>query len=537
MPLEACVDSIDSVVSPFSIEALTDCQRRAIVYIRVSKGREEMYSPEQQLWECQQYAKRKGIQIVDVVEDLDKTGRTFAKRKIAAITERIRSGEAEIVIVWKWSRWGRNNLACQVNLAELEKAGGILCSATEDIDTTTSTGRFARDQLLLIAALQSDQIGDTWRETHARRRRQGRPHDGNERFGYQHCPECRRNPAEPDQWLRCDNCQGILQPDPILGPALAEVYERFVNGETMTVLAREMRDRGIRSIRGKEMTSTDWYQVLDTGFAVGLIRSRTNWQRQYRSRKPHTYDQWHKGLHQPLISTETWEKYKKIRKDAPEHGWTTAPKYISSGFTYCMVPDETGKPCGSQMVASVASSRGRQPQRIFRCARAMRFKTCSGVSVTVKKLERELHEWLKENKKGENLGAEAMRRAAVARRAESGLKNARAQLTAKQEESKRLLSFALKGLVAEDEFRDQKETIEAEVEALRARIAVLGAELTGTGLPTARDFEAFLDLWPKMSVDKRRAGLKRLIGRVEVYKTPGKRPNEVRIVPHWGDSV
>jgi site-specific DNA recombinase len=60
----------------------------------------------------------------------------------------------------------------------------VIESATEQIDTTTSTGRFTRGMLAEMAAFEAERIGDTWREAHSRRVRMGLPKDGKPRFGY-----------------------------------------------------------------------------------------------------------------------------------------------------------------------------------------------------------------------------------------------------------------------------------------------------------------------------------------------------------------
>lgn len=79
----------------------------AIGYVRVSMMREDGVSPEIQKAAVSEWAARRSRVIVDWVEDLDLTGREFAKRKIAAMIERVSRGEAREIAVWKYSRFGQ----------------------------------------------------------------------------------------------------------------------------------------------------------------------------------------------------------------------------------------------------------------------------------------------------------------------------------------------------------------------------------------------------------------------------------------------
>src|SRR5689334_16462611 len=105
---------------------------RAVGYVRVSKAREEMISPELQRHQIERFAVTRGMQVVAIVEDLDETGRSFTRRKVAAMVDAIESGEYSAVILWKWSRWGRNLLDSLIYLAQIERAGGSVHAATED---------------------------------------------------------------------------------------------------------------------------------------------------------------------------------------------------------------------------------------------------------------------------------------------------------------------------------------------------------------------------------------------------------------------
>ncbi|AXG81170.1 recombinase family protein [Streptomyces paludis] len=509
---------------------------RAIVYIRVSTEKEEMQSPEQQLFSCSEYAAKNNITIIGKpVEDLNLTGRESAKRQIASVIERVRAGEADVVLVWKWSRFGRNNYESQVNLRELEKAGGRLVAVTEDFDTTTYHGRFSRDNMLLVADLQSGIIGATWQEAHERRHRKGLPHTGQARFGYQRCPDCRRKEDAPQEYLSCDTCKGVLVVDPARGPALAEAYERFTDGESVAGIAADMAERGIRSLSGTVMKATQWQVVMDSGFGAGLIRWRGP---EYRakhgrqSKKPSTYDNWAAGKHKPVINMATWERYKRRREASKGISWPTSAKYSCSGLLRCQAQNAAGNLCDRRLVASAVLRSGGGDTKIFRCP-DISVKACKGVTVTLRRAEDAILAWLLERSRGQDMGVMAMKRAARRARAVSDIPSVERELTGKRTEGARLLDLYLKALVSEEDFRNKKEELDAEVSHLESRLEVLRLDSGEGVIPSAEDFATLADLWPRMQPAKQRAALGKVVGRINIVKTPGKQYNKIEIIPVW----
>ncbi|MEU1724503.1 recombinase family protein [Nonomuraea sp. NPDC005692] len=75
------------------------------------------------------------------MEDLDVSGRNFQRTIMAAISQAAK-GAAKAILVCKYSRFGRNRMGNQLNLARLETAGGELVSATEEVDGKTAVGKF-----------------------------------------------------------------------------------------------------------------------------------------------------------------------------------------------------------------------------------------------------------------------------------------------------------------------------------------------------------------------------------------------------------
>ena len=112
------------------------------------------------------------------IEELDVSGRGFGRKGVQRAIGMIRDGAVRRVYVWKYSRFGRNATLVGVHVGEMEAAGGQLVSATEEIDARSAAGKFARGMLWRVDEFVSDNIGEQWKEAHARRRRNGLPHNG-----------------------------------------------------------------------------------------------------------------------------------------------------------------------------------------------------------------------------------------------------------------------------------------------------------------------------------------------------------------------
>ena len=170
------------------LAAVPDAPRRGIALIRVSKarGRDDVSSPQLQRTAIADYAAGRGIDVVEWVEALAESAsrsRSPWWRRLEAAVAAVEAGERDVVLVWKDGRAARHRRNWAVALDRIEVAGGTLETATEGLDTTASTGRLARGMLAEMAACESEQKGEVWKETHARRRAQGMPHAGGPRLG------------------------------------------------------------------------------------------------------------------------------------------------------------------------------------------------------------------------------------------------------------------------------------------------------------------------------------------------------------------
>jgi len=335
--------------------------------------REEAISPETQKAAIEGCASRTGRRIIDWIVDLDKSGRNFNRRITKAI-DRVADGEAEEILVWKYSRFGRDRRGNAIYLAKLENAGGRLISATEDVDTTTATGKFTRGMLLEIAAFESDRAGEIWNEAYDHRVRRGLPPFGRPRFGYVRLGRV-QDEDNQDRTRHVKDEKERYVPDPDAGPALAAGYRAYNAGSGFAVIGHNWNDDGFRTAYGNKWRLQAVQEVLDSGFGAGMLHVHDPACR-CKNRARCRQRVYVRGAHDPVITEDEWLQYLTRRKRtsaAPPRA--RSPRYPVTGLVRC-------GHCRSGMVVNGRAS-GRIP--LLCCRRQRDYGDCPGapsVSVT-----------------------------------------------------------------------------------------------------------------------------------------------------------
>jgi DNA invertase Pin-like site-specific DNA recombinase len=516
---------------------------RTIIYIRVSTAREDMISPEVQEHICRKFAISEDMDVIDVVPDLDLSGGDFAKRRIGEIIARVASGAADVVLVYRWDRFGRNLEQSLINLSALEGVGGTAKSATENFDTRTAAGRFARNNMLGLADLQREQIGEGWQRTLARRLRNGLPHNGHPRFGYRLCATCappKPRAANGQRRLRepietCDNCKtGIQIPDPVYGPALTDAYEQYVSGVSMSQLADGMRERGLTTYAGHLMTVDRLQRIMDTGFAAGYVRARSE-SASYQEEPPeaaqeptgvHKLDQFVfvQGAHEALISQETWNKYLEKRR-AGRHGRRdTKAKYPASGLVYC-------GDCSHPDPMRAGLSGGSRNQ-VWRC-QGIQLRTCNHSNVHRDTLDQVILDWIAQCASGERTAYDVASNAvAEAEEAPDESWRWEAQIEKLRKQRKNLIRMMAAEDISREDFLEQRDEIDDEIADAEAQLARCVRPETNPR-PSREVFEGLLKEWPQMPDHLKQAALRSVIGKIIAQRGTLRDPNRYEIVPRW----
>lgn len=492
-----------------NLRAVTDTPRRGVAYLRQSTKKEETISDEIQLAAIKNHAARSGITIVKVIWE-QQTGRIWHKRKgVLEAMRLIEEGEAEVILLWKWSRLSRRKLHWAVAEDKVERLGGSIESATEAVDITTASGRFSRNMLVDVAEFESDRIGEGWKEAHALRRSRGLPATGGPRFGYRHV----REPDQPERYEVVDGEADVVR----------WLVREYLDGTGFNVLAAALNRRGVVTPRGRRWTNRGVYRMLDSGFVAGLL-SRVDFDE--RPVEVGMADRaWDKGAHEAIIDGPTWSAYRRARVArgslAPR---VTTPVHALSGLLVC-------GDCEGPMVRRKDTYKGRPVVR-FRCSRRRQSGDVASVNVTYEQVITAVLAFLERSAADVE---QSVKQAAEVRiltlRASTDAEIASREVV---ELDRQLARLARIMLAADESLEASYKITQAELQrdrkAASERLAL--AEAASQVVPPAATEAAdLLREWNTLAVDRRRTMLKRLVR--EVWVMPAAEGVTVEVDPVW----
>ncbi len=480
-----------------------DCEP-TIAYIRVSRvgDRQVLISPDIQLDSIYVDCRSRGKRVVKIVSDIDKTGRTFLKRSVGQVIEYVKTGIAKSVTVWKWSRWGRNLEYSLAYLSQVQAVGGRVDSATDDIEQKTATGRFSRDMIMRIDQLTSDLIGEGWQAAHARRREAGLPHSGRARFGYLYVSRAMKKAHAG--WEECERCAGgephfVIHP--VEGPRLKLLYEKYNSGNaSLKQLTRDLNADGFRTPLDGNWTPQALGQMLDTGFAAGYLRERSQEmleQIKATGKAPRngltTFDVWRKGAHAALISEDDWTAYKRRRLSQaglPPRARNGA--HAASALVFCEL-------CARRMSTKYP---GRKKAHTWACDNRAAFHPTVSVSITNAALLGVVESWVVEQA-DPAMGGDVVDD--LARRLlKSGGESIRTvdevqrEIEAEVKALDKLILMNARGRISDERFAVVQVDIEEKLGQLREELARLIEPVRASDKPTYEAFGALAERWSEM---------------------------------------
>lgn len=461
-----------------------DVPVRVCLYGRVSMvgGREEIISPDVQLRAGTDGVTTRGWEVVEQIVELDATGRNFIRAGVHRAIEGVERGDWDVVGVYRYDRFGRNVRDSLVNIARVEAAGGEVVSWTEPFDAETAIGRYGRTNLLAIAELQSDLIGESWKAAHRNRVDHGLPHGGFAFLGYTYTAK-------------------HYSPDPATAPIVAELYRRYVAGEGMHRLADWLTALGLpRSAHGVGT-------FLETGFAAGLLHTKAG------DHLP--------GAHEPIIDQTLWEAYRaeRERRRSMHAPRLLTPVTAFSGLVFCDHCD--------RRLQNKGASAGRP---VLGCPN----RDCAGRPyVTVGRVEETALAWLGDydadvaHRAAARAGAAAHRAAARAERDQLARQVARmdaalVNLAKAQADPGMAMPEAV--------YRRARADLLADRDAAQAELDKLGVEVR-VAPPKRALVHGLLAEWDRLTNTERRAVLTPLL-HVRVRRQDGRR-SLVRVIPRW----
>lgn len=463
-------------------------RRRAVALIRVSKEREGMISPENQRYAIEEYAKRENITVIEWVEGIDESGsrkKSAWWARLDHAVSRVEAKEADLLLVWRVDRTARSRVKWAVATDRVESAGGYIESATEPNDRSPA-GRFGRGVLVEHAAFMAESIGATWKETQERRVRHGLTPNGRAQFGYTYSKD-----------------ESRYSIDPVNGPRLADMYRRYLAGESAWSIAQHYTPDATGPVGGAtyephaRWNTAAVLRVLDSGFGAGHISFR---------------GELHPGAHEPVISDAEWMMYQESRAKRRRRPRAERSPYLYSGFLFCH--------CGGSMGGRMDHGYQR-----YACTRSIQYPQHRhpGASLSAGIVDASVDAWIESVADRVNRVQPGSNGLKAVEDRESAIARAITAATGRLDAATiKLLDAAIPQAVY-DRLRVQ---LEAEIAELEEELTRARAQQSVRPVAFVTDLRK---LWPDMTVGRKREALRLLLDRIEVLP-PGSSPR-VTIAP------
>jgi DNA invertase Pin-like site-specific DNA recombinase len=227
---------------------------RAAIYIRVSteEQAEEGFSLEAQEERLKAYCEAQGWDIAGVYADKGHTGRKINTRDAykKMLDER---DQWDTILVMKMDRIHRNSKNFMIMMEDLEKWDKKFTSMQEELDTSTSIGRFVVDMIQRIAQLESEQIGERTYMGMAQKAQTGGLLGFNPPYGY----EISNNDLQ------------IIENE---ATVVREIFSQYQSGESMSSIADSLNSRAVQTRRGGLWTLYSIRQILHNPAYAGYRR-------------------------------------------------------------------------------------------------------------------------------------------------------------------------------------------------------------------------------------------------------------------------
>ena len=208
------------------------------------------------------------------------TNRPALKRILAACE----AGKIDIVVCYKVDRLSRS--LC--DFAELSKKfakwGVAFVSVTQQIDTSTSTGKMMLNLLMTFAEYEREIIGERIRDKMAATRRKGLWAGGCVAIGYT---------------LRDSH----LYPNPDEAPVVQRIFKRYIEVQSCQTIAAELNVDGVRTRKGNIWNKQQIGRILNNYAYVGKINYK---------------GEIIQASHEPIIQQDVWDKvHEYLEANAP----------------------------------------------------------------------------------------------------------------------------------------------------------------------------------------------------------------------------
>jgi site-specific DNA recombinase len=207
--------------------------RRVGIYGRLSKDRDgQSTSIDRQEYECQEYAEKRGWEVVEIYADSNLSGfrPNVVRPAFNRMLEDLEAGRIDTVVIFKLDRLTRQPRQSERMIDLCEKTGAEIHSVTETLDITESNGRLMLRVLVGLASHESENTSTRVKAQKREAARLGKPKGGPRPFGYG---------------------KDHITIVPEEAALIREATNRVLQGESLRSICLDWERRGVKTTSGK----------------------------------------------------------------------------------------------------------------------------------------------------------------------------------------------------------------------------------------------------------------------------------------------
>ena len=262
------------------------------------------------------------------------SGGNTSRPALKQLMAECRAGNIDVILVYKIDRLSRS--IC--DFAELTKFfdqySVSFCSVTQDINTSTSSGRMMLNILMTFAQYEREIIGERIRDKFAASKRKGMWMGGAVPLGY-----------------RVQDRKLVVVDEE--AETVRHIYRRYLDLQSPKRIAIELNAKGLKTKTGRPWNKGNLHHILRNCVYIGKV-----------SHKGETFD----GEQQAIVDLDTWETVQRFMDATPTNAdLTRKSDYVSAlkGLLYC-------GHCGGMMTMAATTRKNGRRYSYYKCSRDSR---------------------------------------------------------------------------------------------------------------------------------------------------------------------
>ena len=262
------------------------------------------------------------------------SGGNTSRPALKQLMAECRAGNIDVILVYKIDRLSRS--IC--DFAELTKFfdqyNVSFCSVTQDINTSTSSGRMMLNILMTFAQYEREIIGERIRDKFAASKRKGMWMGGAVPLGY-----------------RVQDRKLVVVDEE--AETVRHIYRRYLDLQSPKRIAIELNAKGLKTKTGRPWNKGNLHHILRNCVYIGKV-----------SHKGETFD----GEQPAIVDLDTWETVQHFMDATPTNtDLTRKSDYVSAlkGLLYC-------GHCGGMMTMAATTRKNGRRYSYYKCSRDSR---------------------------------------------------------------------------------------------------------------------------------------------------------------------